>query len=414
MLRNKGITLISLVVTIIILLILAGIAISTLIGKNGLIAKAIEAKDETKINAYKEEIELTRAEVRLQKKNYENPELEDMKKALDEKEWKKQKTEIIQDQEDKGIEKLKLITKEEYIFYVTKTGVEYKGKGKIVDTTALNKEDVLELREEKETSKGKNVKITNLAEDYYKIKYQIDSEDGKWLEIKSGEVVEVPFGKTLYARLAYGANLGVVYKLKIEGKEPTIEIKQEDTSDLKRKTTKPLVELFDITWGSDGTGKIQYEITGKPLYSKSFDATNITSLADLELGEYTIKCTIISPDKIEKSATKSNVKIAKLATTTVTNLNNESIEAYGIYSQYDLVHFRNLVNSGNPTINGKMMDHVDLSSVCSSQLGTWEPIADYTNLNIAYQGTFDGNNQTIDNLYINSTSKRIRLVWKYR
>ena len=50
--REKGITLIALVITIIVLLILAGISIATLTGENGLVTKANTAKTETKkVNA---------------------------------------------------------------------------------------------------------------------------------------------------------------------------------------------------------------------------------------------------------------------------------------------------------------------------------------------------------------------------
>ena len=45
--KNKGITLIALVVTIIVLLILAGVSINMLTGQNGIITKASKAKDET-------------------------------------------------------------------------------------------------------------------------------------------------------------------------------------------------------------------------------------------------------------------------------------------------------------------------------------------------------------------------------
>ena len=45
--KNNGITLIALVVTVIVLLILAGVTIATLTGENGIITKAIEARDET-------------------------------------------------------------------------------------------------------------------------------------------------------------------------------------------------------------------------------------------------------------------------------------------------------------------------------------------------------------------------------
>lgn len=47
--KNKGITLIALVITIIVLLILAGVTITTLIGENGILTKASEAKDNTVI-----------------------------------------------------------------------------------------------------------------------------------------------------------------------------------------------------------------------------------------------------------------------------------------------------------------------------------------------------------------------------
>ena len=45
---NNGITLIALVVTVIILIILAGISISMLTGQNGILKRAAEAKEKTK------------------------------------------------------------------------------------------------------------------------------------------------------------------------------------------------------------------------------------------------------------------------------------------------------------------------------------------------------------------------------
>ncbi len=45
--NEKGITLIALVITIIILLILAGITIATLTGENGILSKASTAKGRT-------------------------------------------------------------------------------------------------------------------------------------------------------------------------------------------------------------------------------------------------------------------------------------------------------------------------------------------------------------------------------
>ena len=56
--RNKGITLIALVITIIVLLILAGVAISMLSGENGILRKATEAKTKTEERTLEEQIKL--------------------------------------------------------------------------------------------------------------------------------------------------------------------------------------------------------------------------------------------------------------------------------------------------------------------------------------------------------------------
>lgn len=56
--KNQGITLIALVITIIVLLILAGISIATLTGKNGILSKANTATEENKKAEYKEVLEI--------------------------------------------------------------------------------------------------------------------------------------------------------------------------------------------------------------------------------------------------------------------------------------------------------------------------------------------------------------------
>ena len=63
MLRNKkGITLIALVVTIVVLLILAGVTISLLLDENGIIAKSKDARNANRAGAIKEEITLWKAD----------------------------------------------------------------------------------------------------------------------------------------------------------------------------------------------------------------------------------------------------------------------------------------------------------------------------------------------------------------
>ena len=64
---SKGITLIALVITIIVLLILAGVSIAMLTGENGVLTKATEAKDQTGIAQEKEEITMAYASAKANK-----------------------------------------------------------------------------------------------------------------------------------------------------------------------------------------------------------------------------------------------------------------------------------------------------------------------------------------------------------
>ena len=56
--KENGITLIALVITIIVLLILAAVSIATLTGENGILTRASDAKVITEISALKEDIDV--------------------------------------------------------------------------------------------------------------------------------------------------------------------------------------------------------------------------------------------------------------------------------------------------------------------------------------------------------------------
>ena len=89
--KNKGITLIALVITVIILLILAGITVGAITGDNGIIDNAGQAKEETEIANEKEIIE--KATVQAMGNNkYGNIEESELQKQLD-KETDEGKTE---------------------------------------------------------------------------------------------------------------------------------------------------------------------------------------------------------------------------------------------------------------------------------------------------------------------------------
>lgn len=89
---------------------------------------------------------------------------------------------------------------------------------------------------------------------------------------------------------------------------------------------------------------------------------------------------------------------------------------YIITTAEELKWFRDVVNRGRKNICAKIADNVeviDMSTVCHAadksqnlEEKSWVPIG---NNNNKYQGTFDGNNKTITNLYINASQNYMGL-----
>ena len=78
--NEKGITLIALVVTIIVLIILAGASISMISGENGILRRAVEAKEKAELSQNQEKIDFRELEDNIEDdtKNF------DIEKVMDE------------------------------------------------------------------------------------------------------------------------------------------------------------------------------------------------------------------------------------------------------------------------------------------------------------------------------------------
>ena len=127
---NKGITLIALVITIIVLLILAGISIATLTGQNGVLTKASIAQEESKKAEYKEILELIGNGIKPEK----TLEQLDTKTFMDRYEEKiREKIKEGENLEGANAERIsdsiiRVITKEGYVYRITENEVTYLGK----------------------------------------------------------------------------------------------------------------------------------------------------------------------------------------------------------------------------------------------------------------------------------------------
>jgi competence protein ComGC len=118
---NKGITLVALVITIILLLILAGLTISSIVNNN-MIQKTQEAKEKTEIAGYEERLAISKSTVALN--NMGDVELD---KFIDQVYEDK----IVPDGNITKLdeEKAKVVTEEGYVFIITGEVIEYMGKG---------------------------------------------------------------------------------------------------------------------------------------------------------------------------------------------------------------------------------------------------------------------------------------------
>ena len=81
---------------------------------------------------------------------------------------------------------------------------------------------------------------------------------------------------------------------------------------------------------------------------------------------------------------------------------------YKIFTATQLKNFAVAVNTGSEqSAHAKLMNNINLSSVCGAELSngqpvSWAPIGNSSSN--SYEGTFNGNGHTIENLYINNTS----------
>ena len=92
-----------------------------------------------------------------------------------------------------------------------------------------------------------------------------------------------------------------------------------------------------------------------------------------------------------------------------------SANPYQIANAAQLAWFRDWVNGTYTPAEGetatqhasacaKLTANINMSSVCSEDIGSWEPISRY-DLNVWWSGTFDGDGHTLSNLYVNMTTR---------
>ena len=133
--QSKGITLVSLVVTIIVLIILAGISLALIFGENGIVGRAKEAKTVTSVATAQEKLELIKSKILLDKFEITLDDyLEELEKVKEE-----YQVDDIEKIDDKTAE---IIVDGKYKFTITDEGngnlkTDYKGEAGGIELSAI-------------------------------------------------------------------------------------------------------------------------------------------------------------------------------------------------------------------------------------------------------------------------------------
>ena len=235
--NTKGITLISLAVTILIILILAGITIGVLFGDNGIIKKAQEAGDQTEIAVVREKLELAKGTEYIESNGKYNPDsyfqiIED-EGIINDKE-----TDVV----DNGDGTYEVTTPEGYIFEITL--VPSKDNVENIEIEYIGKADGPRIRDINITNKTTNsvtveVNATNVKDATYSYYYKKNG-DADWTKVGEGKETTYTFN---------GLETNVAYDIKVVVEEDGKSIEKEikvTTGSLPVETVK----FSDVTWNN--------------------------------------------------------------------------------------------------------------------------------------------------------------------
>lgn len=194
--QEKAITLISLVITIIVLLILAGITIATLTGDNGIITKALEAREKTEMAAIEEQLRLAQLSLKIKAETESGKiTIEDLVKELEN-----------QGVDDVTVKDGSLIigvtggTGGQYIYDIEETGDgtgKEDGEIKLTPAGPIDRpKPSVSIKITEKTDKDIKVQVTTKRNSEGRLEYYIKEENGKYSETPDGTEIEPEYSGT--------------------------------------------------------------------------------------------------------------------------------------------------------------------------------------------------------------------------
>ena len=340
---ENGITLIALVVTIVVLLILAGITISLVFGSNGVIKKVQEANENTKIAQVREQLELAKGPEYIEGNGKYNPDSY-FERIETEGIIGNKDTDVI----DNGDGTYEVTTTSGYIFKITL--VPSKDNVEDIQIEHIGKVDGPRIRNLKVTNKTTNsitveVETANAEGATYTYYYKKDGEVS-WK--KAEEIKEKTYTFS-------GLESNVIYNIKVRVEKDGKAVEKE-VSTITGELPEGAVQFSPVEWKNgqasttittSETGyTLQYQIGeitegswtnttsgsvignlqhGQIVYGRLFDGTNGSKTVNIDIKD--IKAPIVTVNR--GTITHDSI------TVNVQAIDNESgLQANGTYKYY--------------------------------------------------------------------------------
>lgn len=369
--NKKGITLIALIITIILMLILAGVVLNLTIGENGLIKIGKKAGEEYKISAAKEKIELAVMDYEAKIRKETIYSIIDRIEGLESIE-----------PEDENVGLPYTVTVDGYKFLV-KEGIEviYQGKANGIIPEII--------------SITKNI----ISDTEAKINIEAKTKDSEGIEklilMKNGVAIEEKEVRGKDIKEEFSATGNGKYKIKVIGKNKKRAISKEiEISEMN-------IGSAEIASGEIIEGKAQLTITG------DYGKLNITKMEIYE-GQNKIKEIAYkeAKSKIEEEYETDYMPFYEEKTYTakiIADKNNETKtnelklkNKDTIKTEKDLRTLASTVNEGENFETKIIKQIADINLIKEhTAIGT---------ISAPFKGTYNGQEKTINNIQINSTT----------
>ena len=368
--QSKGITLIALVITIIILLILAEVAIATLTGENGLIGKVKIVKQNQIKAEMKEQLTIKLSELQIEKSGEAT--LNDITQSWADTTLNEYKA-IVVDVETTNSKKVTMSKNEivgNYIIDEKLNIIETEGNAEV------------ELTYKIKSRNGNNLEVLVTVTDKENGIQSIEYNDG---HIQQGN------GKKSIARDCT-IQIGIEYKIKITSKNGA---KAEKTILLEEAKEIDIPEEIEISLGQTET--IKPTLTPINAIAEINWTIEDNTIAELKNGT-------IKGIKLGNTTVTASVTLQDGSTIKDTCTINVYQKVTTINTAEELRAFAQEVNNGKSFENElvKLEKDIDLGGKQEDESTWWTPIGYYNSSTdyMYFKGTFDGQNHEISKIYI--------------